>query len=49
MISKGYHYLINHDIVSNLYIAIDPAYPGSCARGSIVVGEVRGVWVLPFP
>ena len=47
MISKGYHYVINLGIVSNLYISIDPVHPGPCARESIVTGELRGIWVLP--
>ena len=47
MISKGYHYVINVGIVNNFYFSIDPVYLGSCARGSIVAGELRGIWVLP--
>ena len=37
MISKGYYYVINVGIVSNVYISIDLVYPGSLARGSTVV------------
>ena len=47
MISKGYHYVINLGIVNNLYISIDPVYPLSCARGSIIVGELKEILVLP--
>ena len=43
MISKGYHYVINLDIASNFHINIDPAYHGACARGSIIVAELRGM------
>ena len=46
MIITGQHYVVNLGIVSNLYISIDPFYPGSCDRGSILVGESRGIWVL---
>ena len=49
MISKGYHYVINLGIVSNFYISIYPVCPGSCAGGSIVVGELRGISDLPSP
>ena len=48
MISKGYHYVINLGIISNFCISIDPFYHGSCARGFIVVSELRGIWVFPF-
>ena len=44
MISKGYHY-VNLGTASIFHISIDPAYPGSCARGSISVGELRRIWV----
>ena len=37
MISKGYHFVINLGIASNIYISVDLDYPGSCARGSIPV------------
>ena len=47
MISKGYHYVINLSIVSNLYLSIDPVHLRPYARGSIVTGELRGIWVLP--
>ena len=47
MISKGYHYVINLGIVSNFYISIDPIYPGSCAGGFDVVGEIKGIWFFP--
>ena len=40
MISKGYHYVISIGIASNLYISVNPVYPGSCARGSVVAGEL---------
>ena len=43
MISKGYHYVINLGITYNFYISIGPVYPGSCARRSIVAGELRGI------
>ena len=43
LFSKVYHYVINLGIASNIYISIDPVYPGSCARGSIIVGELRGI------
>ena len=45
MISKGYHYVINLAIASNFYtsISIDLIYPGSYARGSIVVHKLRGI------
>ena len=46
MISKGYHYVINIGIVCTFYISLDPVYPGSCARGYIIVSELRGIWVL---
>ena len=32
MIAKGYHYVINLDIVSNFCISIDPVYPGSLVK-----------------
>ena len=41
IISKRYHYVINLDIVSNFYISIDAAYPGSCAIRSNAAGELR--------
>ena len=47
MISKGYHYVINLGVGSNVYISIDPVYPVSCARGSIAVGELRGICFPP--
>ena len=40
MISKGFRIVINLGIAGNFYISIDPVYPGSCARGSIIVGEL---------
>ena len=43
MISKGYHYVINLGIDSNFYVSIDPAYPGYCARGSVVMGKLRAI------
>ena len=46
MISKGYHYVINVGIVGNFCISIDPACAGSCARGSIVAVELKGIWVF---
>ena len=49
MISKGHHYLINIGIACNFLISIDPAYPGSCSRRSIVASELRGIWILPSP
>ena len=49
MICKGYHYVFNLGIISNFYISVDSVCPESCARGSIVVGELRGIWVLPSP
>ena len=49
MISKGYHYVITLGITNNFYISIDPVYPGSCARVSMIVGELRGIWVLSSP
>ena len=47
MISKGYHHVNNLGIVSNFSISIDHVYPASCTRGSIVVGELRRIWVSP--
>ena len=41
--------MINLDIASKSHISIDPVYPGSCFRGSIVVGELRGTLVLSLP
>ena len=49
MISKGYHYMINLGIASNIYISIGPVYPGSCAQISIVVSELRETWAVPSP
>ena len=49
MISKEYHCMINLGIACNFYVSIDPVYPGSCARRSIVVTESRGIWVPPSP
>ena len=49
MICKGNHYVINLAIGSNFYISIDPVYPGVCARGYIVAGEIREIWILPSP
>ena len=49
MISKGYHYVINVGIVGNFCISIDPACAGSCARGSIVAVELKGIWVFLSP
>ena len=43
MISKEYHHMINLGIVSNFYISIDHVYPGSYARGSAVVVELRNL------
>ena len=43
MISRGYRYVINLGIVSKFYIRIDPVYPGSFARGSIIAGELREI------
>ena len=40
MNSNGYHYVINVYIAGTFYIGIDPAYPGSCGRGSMIVGEL---------
>ena len=48
MISKRYYYVINFGIVSNFYMSVEPVYPG-CARGFVVVSELRGIWVLPSP
>ena len=48
VISKGYHYMINIGIACYFYISIDPVYRRSCARRSIVAGELRAIWVLPF-
>ena len=36
-------------LFSNFYIIIDSVSPGSCARGSIVVDELRRIWALPSP
>ena len=47
--SKGCHYVINVDVANNYYISIDTAYPRSCAKESIVAGELRGIWVLLSP
>ena len=44
MIINRYHYVINLGIASNFYIVIDPVYPGSCARGSVVVGKLRTIY-----
>ena len=49
MINKRSQYLINLGIASNFNISIGPAYIETCARGSIVAGELRGIWVLPSP
>ena len=49
MISKGYHYAITIGITINFGISIDPASPRSFARGSLLVGEFRGIWIYPFP
>ena len=46
MISKGYHYVINLGIVSNFYVSMEPVYTGSSDGGFIVVGELKGIWVL---
>ena len=43
MISKRYHYVINLGIACNVYISIDPVYPGSCGGRSIVAGEPSGI------
>ena len=32
MVSKGYHHVIKFGIVANIYLSIDPAYPGSLAK-----------------
>ena len=47
MISRGNHCVINLGIACNFYISIDPVYPESCARRSIIAGEHRGICVLP--
>ena len=39
----------NLGIDSNFYISIELVYPGSCARGFIVVGELGIILVLPSP
>ena len=44
MIINRYHYVINLDIASNFYIVIDPVYPGSCARRSVVMSKLRAVY-----
>ena len=49
MISKGYDCVINLGIANNFHISIDPVYPGSYARGSIIVNELRGIWAVPSP
>ena len=41
--------VMNLGIARNFYISIDPDYPRSCARRSIVAVELRGIWVLPSP
>ena len=49
MIGKGYHYVIKLGIANTFYIIIEPVYPGSCARGYIIVRQLRGTWVLLSP
>ena len=49
MISKGCRYVIHLGIISNVYIIVYPVFPGSCARESSVVGELRGISVLSSP
>ena len=49
MITKGYYYVIILGIASNFYLGIDPIYSGSCARGSVIVAELRGIWDLSSP
>ena len=41
MVSKRYHFVLNSGVICNFYISINPVNPGSCARGSITVGELR--------
>ena len=49
MINKRYHYVVNLVIASNFHIILDPVYPPPCVRGSIMVGELREIWVLLSP
>ena len=44
-----WYYYIILSISSNFYIVIDPFYPVSCATGSIIMVELRGIWILPSP
>ena len=49
MIRKGYHFVNYFGIVCNFVISTNLVNPGSCARGTIVGGELRDFWVLPSP
>ena len=50
MISKGYYYVINLDIVSNFYISVGHVSSRFCVRGSIIAPELPSHFQHPcFP
>ena len=34
-------------IARKIYIKVDPVYPRCSARGSVVEGEQKAIWVVP--
>ena len=49
IVSKGYHYTINHGIVSNFYFSTDPVYPGSLRKtycSGWPQGNLGSAWIL---